>query len=331
MMHVRVPALPRRRALLAVSAALGMAIGAPALAQPAWPTKPVTLVVPYAPGGATDFLARLFAEKLQARLGQTVLIENKPGANTLLATKHVMQQPGDGYTLYVASSAWNQGPVLQPSQFNYDIVKDFTPVSLLAISPLILVVNPNLPVKNVKDLVALAKSKPGQLNVATTGVGATDHLAGELLANKAGIKMNFVPYKGGAPAVQDVIAGNADVRIDSIPSSKPHVDSGKLRALAITGGRTSMLPDLPAVSESVPGVYAEGFFGLVAPKGLPKAILDRLNKEAVEILALPDVVTRLRGMGLDPKSSTPDAWRDLAVKDAETWGQVIKAANIKIE
>jgi tripartite-type tricarboxylate transporter receptor subunit TctC len=323
-----------RRAILALGGALAVAAGlagAPALAQPAWPAKPVTLVVPYPPGGATDVMARLYAEKLQARIGQSVIVDNRPGANTLVATRHVMQQPGDGYTIYFTSSAWSQGPVLFPKEFNYDIARDFSPISLMTVAPFVLVTNANVPARNIAEFIALAKSRPGQLNVATTGVGSTDHLAGELLANKAGLKFNFVPYKGGAAAVQDLLAGNADWRVDVIAIVKPNVEAGKLRALAIFGPPTPIMPDVPSLSDTVPGTDAYGFFGLIAPKGVPPALVERLNRETREIIALPDVQQRLRTMGMEPRATSPEEWREMAVKDAETWRQLIRNANIKIE
>lgn len=323
----------RRTMLAASAAALAGAVVPAAMAQQApWPTaKPISLVVPYPAGGGTDSLARTFADKLQARLGQTVLVDNRAGGNTLIASKHVMSQPADGYTFYVASSQVNQMPLLFPKEFNYDALKDFTPISLLTVAPLVLVINAGVPAKNLTEFVAYAKTKPGEISMAVTGIGATDHLAAELLASKAGVKFNYVPYKGGAQAIQDVIAGNALARVDVITTSKPHVDSGKLRLLAVMGGRTSLLPDAVPASETYPGVYGEGFFGLLAPKGLPAAIVARMNKETGEIMNLPDVQARIRGFGQDPKPTTPEAWHEMIRQDTETWRGVIKAANLKIE
>lgn len=323
----------RRALLTAVVTALAAGPWSLPMAQPApWPAaRPITLVVPYPAGGGTDALARALAEKLQGRLNQTVLVDNRAGGNTLVATKHVMAQPADGYTFYVTPSQTNQMPLLFPKEFNYDGVKDFTQITLLTIAPLILVINANLPAKTLQEFVALAKSKPGQLNVAVTGIGATDHLAAELLATKAGVKFNYVPYKGGAQAIQDVVAGNADARVDVITTSKPHVDTGKLRLLAVMGARTSLLPEAIPAGDVYPGVYGEGFFGLMAPKGLPAPIVARMNKEVGEIMNLPDIQTRIRSFGQEPKPTTPEFWRDMVQKDTDTWREVIKAANLKIE
>jgi len=181
------------------------------------------------------------------------------------------------------------------------------------------------------ELIAYAKANPNKISVATTGVGATDHLAGELIAAKTGTKMTFVPYKGGAAAVQDVVAGNADMRIDSIPTSKPFIEAGKLRALGITGSRTAMMPTVPAVFDTVPGVNAEGFFMLVAKAGMPQPILDRMNRELNEILKMPDVVARLQGMGLDPKPGTAQELAKTIKDDYDMWAEVLRTSGIKIE
>ena len=326
----------RRRALAVISATVFAGVSALAplssVHAQAWPNKPITLIIPFGAGGATDFLARTYAEKLQQRLGQPVLVDYRPGANTVIASKYVLAQPADGYVFYVAASALGQAPLLTPKEANYDVFKDFTPVSLMAISPLVLVVNPTkVPVTNVKELVAFAKANPNKINVATTGVGATDHLAGELLAYKAGIKMTFVPYKGGAAAVQDVVAGVADMRIDSITTSKPHIESGRLRALAIAGSRTALMPTLPGISDSVPGVNAEGFFMMMAKSGMPQAIVDRMVRETNEILKMPDVVAKLHGAGLDPKPGTSGELGKFLKDDQDTWREVLRVTGIKVE
>lgn len=310
-----------------------MLVAAPAAqAQSAWPSRPLTFILPFGAGGATDFVARTVADKLQLRLGQPVIVDYKPGANSLIATRHVLAQPADGYTFLVGTSGNTQGPLLFPKEHTYDVFRDFVPISMMTVSPLVVVANPStLPVRDIKELVAYAKANPNKLNVATTGVGATDHLVGELIALKAGIKMTFVPYKGGAAAVQDVVAGTAHLRIDSIPSSKPFIESGKLRALAIAGERTPLMPGLPAVSESLPGVNAEGWFVLLSKAGVPQPVVDRVNKELNEILRLPEVVTKLRAAGLDPKPGTPRDLTDYMKADQDTWREVLRATGLKVE
>lgn len=313
------------------AAALG-ALAPVAMSQAAWPTKPITFILPFAAGGATDMVSRAVAEKLQTRLGQPVIVDYKPGANGLLATKYVLQQPADGYTFLVGTSGLTQGPQLFPKEHNYDPFKDLTPVALMTASPLVLVVNPNkLPVRNMAELVEYAKARPGQISVATTGVGATDHLVGELLGLKAGLKMTFVPYKGGAAAVQDVVAGLVDMRVDSIPSSKPFIDAGKVRAIAIAGDRTRLMPELPAIGETVPGVKGEGFFALLGRTGVPAPIVERINREVNDILRMPEVASRLQGAGLDPR---PGSARDLSTymqADYDLWRDVLRATNLKVE
>jgi tripartite-type tricarboxylate transporter receptor subunit TctC len=326
----------RRRALALLSAGvlsgIAAAIAPAAHAQAAWPTRPVTLIVPFGPGGTTDFLARTYAEKLQARLGQPVLVDYRPGANTLIGAKYVLAQPADGYTFFVAANPFAVGQLLFPKEFTYDPFRDFAPVSLLAVSPLILVANPTkLPVKDVRELVAYAKSHPGAINVPTTGVGAGDHLAGELLAYRAGVKMTFVPYKGGAAATQDVVSGVADLRIDSIPTSKPFIESGKLRVLGVLGSRTPLMPDVPAVSETVPGVQTEGFFSLVARAGVPQPVIERLARESDAILKSPDVVAKLQGMGLDPKPTTPQELVRRLKEDQDQWRTLLRTTGLKVE
>lgn len=332
-MHPRF--LGTRRKWFATGAALLAlaAIGGPSLAQTSWPkARHITMVMPYPPGGPSDGLVRIFIEKLGARLGTPVVVDYRAGANTLVASKHVMGLPADGYTFYVTSNAMHQGPLFFPKQYNYDPFDTFTPIGMMSMNPLVLVVNGSLPVKNVRELVALAKSQRDPLSFATSGVGSPDHLSGELLAHRAGIKFNFIPYKGGAPATQDVVAGAVQVRIDTITNSKPFFESGKLRALGIMNGPTPLLPGVPGVPDTVPGVRGEGFFYLVAPKGLPAAITDRMAAETREIMALPDVQERVRALGLDPMTTqSPAELLDFVRKDYDIWKEVLRVTGLKLE
>ncbi len=322
------------RRLFSVGAlALALAAGAPALAQSAWPTgKHITMVMPYPPGGPSDGLVRIFIERLSARLGTPVVVDYRSGANTLVASRYVMGQPADGYTFYVTSNAMHQGPLLFPKQFNYEPFDTFTPIGMMSMNPLVLVVNGNLRAKSVAELVALARTRTTPLSFATSGVGSPDHLSGELLGHRAGIKFNFIPYKGGAPATQDVVAGQVEVRIDTITNSKPFFESGKLRALGVMNGPTPLLPGVPGVPATVPGVRGEGFFYLVAPKGLPAPIAERMASETREILSIPEVQTRIRALGLDPMTTgSQRELVDFLRKDYETWREVLRVTGLKLE
>ena len=322
----------RIRALLTVFAALALApLSRPAHAQ-TYPSKPVTLVVAYPPGGATDTLARAIAEKLQARMGQPVIVNNRPGGSTLIATNFVRQAAPDGYTLYLVTTQFGQLPVINPSIAKYDPLGDFVPVAQATSMLMVLVANPALPVNSVAELVSYAKANPGKVSVATTGIGSTDHLGGELLAFRTGIKLNFIPYQGAAPAVQDVIGGTTDIRLDAMPSSRQHIESGRLKALAVFDSKRPMaFPNIPAIGESVPGVEFGGYFGVVGPKGLSAAVVARLNKEISEIMQLPDVVARMSGLGLDTATGTPEEFGLLIKKDADQWARLLQDANLKIE
>jgi tripartite-type tricarboxylate transporter receptor subunit TctC len=333
---MRPPPEATRRKLLAAGAAvlaLAATAGGPALAQSDWPkAKHITMVMPYPPGGPSDGLVRVYIEKLSARLGTPVVVDYRSGANTLVASKYVMGLPADGYTFYVTSNAMHQGPLFFSKQFNYEPFDTFTPIGMMSMNPLVLVVNANVPAKSVAELVAFAKSQPQPLSFATSGVGSPDHLSGELLAYRAGIKFNFIPYKGGAPATQDVVAGQVQVRIDTITNSKPFFESGKLRPLGVMNGPTPLLPGVPGVPDTVPGVRGEGFFYLVAPKGLPAPIAQRMANETREILAMPDVQARVRALGLDPMTTnSPNELVDFLRKDYETWREVLRATGLKLE
>lgn len=314
-----------------VTALMTLAPWAASVAQD-FPNKPIRLVLPYPPGGATDTLARTLAEKMQARLGQTVIVDNKPGGNTLIATHYLQQAAPDGYTLGVVATQFGQYPVTNPSTAKYEPLQDFTPIAQATGLMMVLVANPQVAASSVRELIELAKSKPGQLSVATTGVGSTDHLVGELLAYKTGTRFNFVPYKGGAAAVQDVMAGVADLRVDAMASSRPHIDSGRLKALAVFEPRRHPgFPNLATVVETVPGVEAGGYFGLVGPKGMPGAVVARLNREVVEIMKLPDVVERMTGLGMDPVTGTPEQFATVIRNDYEQWRRLLGDTGLKIE
>ena len=312
----------------------GLALVAACVAAQAqgFPSKPVSLVVPYAPGGATDTLARVVAEKLSARLGQPVLVENKPGANTMIATNYVRQAAPDGHTLLMASPAFGQLPVVNPSLAKYDAVKDFTSIAQTSGLLNVLVVNPNLPIKNVRELIDYAKANPGKVSVATTGVGAQDHLAGELFAYRNGLKLIFVPYKGGAPAIQDVVAGVAHARFDAMPSSRQFIETGRLRALAVMDPkRHPNFPNIPSISETGAGMDYGGYFGIVGPKGMPQAVVTRLSNEIAAVVKMPDVAEKLGQLGMDAVAGSPADFAGVMEADARKWAKLIADTGLKIE
>ena len=267
----------------AAATALAAVLSATALAQ-SYPAKPVRVVVPYPPGGPTDIVARVVSQKLTEQTGQQFLVENRAGAGGNIGAEAVARAPADGYTLLVATTAHAINPSLF-KQLGYDLQKDFAPVSQLTGGPLVIVANPSLPAKDVRELIALAKAKPGALNFASSGNGQSTHLSAELFSSMAGIKMNHVPYKGSAPALTDVIAGQADLMFDTMLSAMPQVKTGKLKALAVTSAaRSPAAPDLPTVAESLPGFTAESAIGFFAPRKTPAAIVNLLNREIVQAL-----------------------------------------------
>jgi len=284
-------------------------LSAAALATPfaqaqarAYPSKPIRIVVPFGPGGATDVVARTVADKLSTRLGQPVIVENKPGASTMIGADAVAKAPADGYTLMVSgSSTYSVVPALK-ERMPYDPQKDLSLIALLVKAPLVLVSGPATPVKTLAELVALARSRPGELSYATFGTGSAPHLAGEMLAHEAGIKVLAVPYKGSAPASMALLGGEIHYAIDTIPSVGPHIRSGKLRALAVTSvQRTSALPEVATLSElKLAKASFDGFYGLAAPAGTPAAIQQLLGSELAAIMALPEVKEKMLAAGLEP-------------------------------
>jgi len=316
-------------ALLVASAAVALPVTGSA--QEAWPAKPVHMILPFPPGGVTDLLARALGEKLGARLGQPVVVENKAGAGTILASDYVARAPADGYTVLFAASSLGTAPLLY-DKVSYDAIKSFAPVSLVASVVHVLEVNPALPVKSVKELIAYAKAHPDKLNYASTGAGTSTHLEGELFKSMAGVEMRHIPYKGSGPALTDLVGGQVTVMIDALGSSGPFIRDGKLRALAVTTARRSAaVPELPTVAESgLPGYEAMPWLGLVAPAGTPKAVVDRLHREVVKVLADPDLRERLKGWGLDPIGNSPDEFAAFIAEDVKKWERVIREAQIKL-
>jgi tripartite-type tricarboxylate transporter receptor subunit TctC len=297
-----------------------------------YPRKPIRMIIPYPPGGPTDILGRIVAQNLTEKLGQQVVVENKPGASGMIGADLVAKAPPDGYTLLANASIH----VINPSLYKnptYDAIKDFTPVSLIADVPLVLVVAPALPVKSVKDLIALGKSSSGKLNFASSGNAAAPHLAGEAFKIATGVDMQHVPYKGSGPALTDLMGGQVQLMFDSLPSSISHVKSGKLRAIAVTTAkRASALPNVPTVAESgVPGFDISTWYGIWAPAGTPKEIVNRLSGEIAKIVKIPDVRERLAGLGAEPVGNSPDEFAAYCRSELAKWAKIVKASGATVD
>lgn len=298
----------------------------------AYPAKPVRVIVGLAPGGGADMVARMVAQKLSESLGRSFVVENRPGAAGSIAPAHVAKSPPDGYTLLLVVSSFSAYPALYP-KLPYDPIKDFAPITLVSYAPFMLAVHPSVPVKTVKDLIALVKAKPGALDVASSGVGGSSHLASELFQSMAGIKLTHIPYKGSGMALVDLVAGNVHLVFSSIMSSVSYVKSGRLRALAVTSAKRSpAMPDIPTISESgVPGYEATNWYAFLAPAGTPVAILSKLNAEIVNLLRMPDVASLLAAEGGEPIGSTPEQFTQHLITEIARNRKVIKDAGVRIE
>jgi tripartite-type tricarboxylate transporter receptor subunit TctC len=322
-----------RRALLAGAAALSLAAAAtPAFAQASYPSKPIRLVVGYAAGGATDVIARLVGQKLGEGLGQTVIVENKAGANSNVGAEAVARSPADGYTVYVFTIANTINATLY-DKLGYDAQKDFEPVGLIAKVPNILVVNNALPVKTLAEYVKFAKDQPQGITFASSGSGSSIHLSGEMFKMVAKLNMLHVPYRGSAPAVTDLLGGQVQSMFDNAPSAMPHVQGGRLRAIAITSPqRSPLLPEVPTVAESgYAGFDVQSWFGLALPAGTPHAVVDKLNAELNKVVALPEVKKRLAELGASPASGTPADMRGFIAAEIKRWNGVVKQSGAKAE
>ena len=295
-----------------------------------YPNRPVRMISPYPPGGGTDAVARIVAQALTDQLGQQVVVDSRGGANGAIGTEIAAKSAADGYTLVLGNSATHAILPNLTQKLSYDAIRDFSPISLGALSDFVLVVHPSVPVRNVKELMALAKAKPAQLNYAAGGTGTPSHLAMELFNIMAKVKLNQVPYKGNGPASIGLITGECEVMIGSGPAVLPHFASGKLRALATTGPKRSIM-DLPAMVEVLPGYEVVQWYGILAPADTPKEIIDRLQREIARAIASPKLSQVLINMGLQPASNTPDEFRVLIKSEIEKWGKVTRAANIKGE
>jgi tripartite-type tricarboxylate transporter receptor subunit TctC len=323
----------RISALLAAGLAALIGIAPlPAQAQ-SYPFKPIRFVVPFPPGGTTDIISRLIAQKLTESLGQPVIVENKAGAGGVVGADSVAKAVPDGYTILMGTS----GPIaISPSLLKnipYDPIKDFAPITTVVVVPNMLVVNPSVPANSVQELIALAKARPGRLSFASTGNGATPHLAGELFKLATNTDILHVPYKGSSPAVNDLIGGQTSMMFEQIPAVLPHVKSGRLRALGVGGARRSpALPDTPTISEAgVPGFDVSSFFGVLAPRATPAPIVSKLNAEIVRILSAPEVREKLTAQGAEPETSTPEQFAARIKAELEKWAEVIRKSGVKAD
>jgi tripartite-type tricarboxylate transporter receptor subunit TctC len=315
---------------LAFAAALAVCAGAWAQSYPA---KPVRFIVPFPPGGSADILARAIGQKAGEGLGQSLVVENRPGAGTAIGAEALAKSPADGYAVMIGTvSSHAINPALNP-KLTYDPVKDFTPISLVASIPFAMIVHPSVPAKSVREFIALAKSKPGSLNYSSAGNGTSNHLAGELLKSLTGIDIVHVPYKGSAPALNDLVAGQVSLMFDLVLTAAPHVKSGAVRGLAVTGAkRSSALPELPTVAESgVPGYEVSAWFGIFAPAGVPQPVVQRLNAEFVKALQQPDLRQRLASQGAEPLTSTPDEFAAYLRSEIGKWTKVVKDSGMKLD
>ncbi len=317
--------------IVCVAVALSAASIGGAAAQD-YPTRPIHWVIGFPAGGPTDILVRLMGEWLQTRLGQPVLVENKPGAASNIATEAVVNAPPDGYTLGSVTSANAINATVNKRTLTFDFLKSLAPVAGMAQGPSVMVVNPSVPAKSVAEFIAYAKANPGKINMGSPGVGSTGHLAGELFKAMAGVDLVHVPYRGAAPAMTDLIGGQIQVVFDSMVTTLPHVQSGRVRALAVTSAaRSPVLPDLPAIAETIPGYEAIIWFGVGVPRGTPAEIVSRLNREINAGLDSPKMRTRLIELGSTPIAVSPeDFWR-FSAAETEKWEKVIKRAGIKVD
>ncbi len=301
-------------------------------AQADYPEKPLRLVVPFPPGGSTEPLARILSQKLGEAFGQQLIVDNRPGAGSTIGAEIVAKSPPDGYTLFLGSISNAISAALYP-KLNFDIVRDFAPVTLLATTPGVLVVHPALPVKTVRELLALAKARPEQLAYSSAGNGTPPHLSAELLSGMTGIKLIHVPYKGGGPSIIALLSGEAQLSIASLPSAIGHMRSGKLRALGVTTPqRTPSLPELPTIAEAgVPGYAAETWLGLAVAARTPKDIVARLHAATAKAMTLPDVKERLDALGYVVRVGSPEEYSSFVQSEVDKWRRVVKTANVRVD
>jgi tripartite-type tricarboxylate transporter receptor subunit TctC len=320
-----------KRVLQICMLCIAVACAGQVLAQ-AYPSKPIRLVVPFPPGGPTDILGRAIGAKLGELLGQPVIIDNRGGAGGGIGADNVAKSAPDGYSLLLGTTGTHTINPNLYSKLPYDPIKDFVPISLVVKYLNILVVNPNVPVKSVAELIALAKQKPGQVTFGSAGNGSSNHLTGEMLAAMTGVKMQHVPYKGSGPALNDVIAGQITFMFDQYSTVGPNVKAGKLRAIGIaTKQRHRLLPDVPTIAETVPGFEVSPWYGLFAPAGTPRDIVNRLNAELTKVMNSAEIHERMTTLGWDPVTNTPEEFTALIKSELAIWGDVVKKSGARID
>jgi tripartite-type tricarboxylate transporter receptor subunit TctC len=324
--------LARAIASAAFAAAVAtLAFGQAPAAAP-WPSKPIKLILPFPPGGGTDILGRILAERLAANLGQPVVIENRGGAGGNVGAEAAAKSPPDGYTIVLVAPSLAISPSLY-SKLNYDPVRDLTPVALVGAVPNVLITSPSVPARNLAEFIALARSKPGGMNFGSGGSGTSNHLAGELFNLQAGVKLVHVPYKGVNLAMNDVLSGQIQLVVIGIPAAQPFIQAGRLRALAVIAReRSSALPDVPTAAEAgLPNYDVTTWYGVLAPAGTPRPIIDRLNAELVHIMHAPDLQERFAATGTQPRTSTPEEFGEYLRQETAKWAKVVREAGLKAE
>ena len=301
-------------------------------AQQRFPTKPIRFILPNAPGGSNDVVARLIGEKLSASWGQPIIVDSRPGGNNIIAADALLKSTADGHTILLVTAAHVINPLLLPKH-PYDAIKDFESIGMIAKIPNILVVNPNLPVKTVADYVRFAKDSKDGITFASSGSGSSIHLSGEMFKMQAKIQMLHIPYKGSAPAVTDLLGGQVESMFDNAPSALPHIQAGKLRAIAVTSAqRSPSIPDVPTLAESgYPNFDVQSWFAFVAPAGTPKIIVEKLNAALNKALLAPDVRQRLQELAATPEPGSPEKMRDFQISEVKRWREVVKASGAKAE
>jgi len=326
--------IPRLLAGLTVALGLPLIAGLPATAhaQADWPQKPVRIVVGFAPGGTTDITARIVAEQLSTALKQTFVVENKTGAGGNVAATEVAHAAPDGYTFLMGTPGTQAINQFLFAKMPYDTAKDFQPVSFVVRIPNVLMVHPSVPARTIEELIALARSKPGALTYGSPGNGSTGQLSTELFKTQAKIFVTHIPYRGSAPMLQDLMAGQIQMSIDNLPSALPHIKSGKLRALGVTSpARSDQLPDVPTIASVLPGFSAESWFVLMAPAGTPRPIVDRLSAEVDRILKRKEIVERFKGLGADVVGGTPESLGRFIADETKKWQHVVKVSGAKVD